>query len=341
MQKPKSILVTGGAGYIGSHVVKALRSLAQYKVFVLDNLSTGHRDAVMNTSLIQGDIRDKALVSEVLKKERIESVMHLAAKTSVPESISQPYEYYDNNAMGTLVLLEACAEQKVHEFIFSSTAAVYGHPKQPKIDENAATEPTNPYGYSKLVSEHMIQDFATAHQLQYVILRYFNVAGADPDGDIGQRSEKAEHLIKVALDTVNGKRASLPIYGNQYATPDGTCIRDFIHVSDIANAHIAALQYLENHKPSTIFNCGYSQGYSVKQVITTLEDLLGYQINVEVMPPRPGDIPEVIANNQKIREALSWHPQFNDIAFMIKTAYEWEQKNTTTNTHHSQIMKQR
>ncbi len=325
MQKP--ILVTGGAGYIGSHVVKALTNLGQkYKIFVLDNLSTGHRDAVINAELITGDIRDKAFVAKILDKHSIQAVMHLAAKTSVPESISQPFEYYDNNASGTLALLEACAQQNIQQFIFSSTAAVYGYPQQAKIDETAATEPTNPYGYSKLVSEHMIQDFAIAYPLNYIILRYFNVAGADPDGQLGQRSEKAAHLIKVALDTANGKRESLPIFGNQYPTQDGTCIRDFIHVSDIASAHVAALQYLEDNKPSTIFNCGYGQGYSVKQVISTLENLIGSKIQVEIASPRPGDIPEVIANNQKICEKLSWKPQFNDIAFMIKTAYEWERK---------------
>lgn len=327
MKKP--ILVTGGAGYIGSHVVKALSTLNQYKVFVLDNLSTGHRDAVINATFIQGDIRDKTVLTKLLNKERIETVIHLAAKTSVPESISQPYQYYENNSTGTLILLGACAEQKIQQFIFSSTAAVYGHSQQPIINEDAPTKPSNPYGYSKLVSEHMIQDFATAHQLQYVILRYFNVAGADPDGQLGQRSEKSEQLIKVAIDTANGKRKILPIFGNQYATPDGTCIRDFIHVSDVAHAHIEALKYLENNQPSTIFNCGYGQGYSVKQVVSTLEKLLGHKINAEIAPPRPGDVPGVIANNQKICDQLSWRPQFNDLTLMIKTAYEWEKRKDT------------
>jgi len=327
MGMQNSILVTGGAGYIGSHVVKALANTNEpYEIFVLDNLSTGHRDAVIDAELITGDIRDKPLVAKLLKKYNIKAVIHLAAKTSVSESISQPFEYYDNNATGTLVLLEACAKQHIQQFIFSSTAAVYGHPQQAKIDETDSTEPTNPYGYSKLVSEHMIQDFAIAHSLKYIILRYFNVAGADPDGQLGQRSEKASHLIKVALDTANGRRDTLPIFGNQYPTQDGTCIRDFIHVSDIANAHVAALQYLEEKKPSTILNCGYGKGYSVKQVIKTLEQLMGSDIKTEITSSRPGDIPEVVANNQKICEQLSWKPKFNDIAFMIKTAYEWEQK---------------
>lgn len=332
-----AILVTGGAGYIGSHVVQSLIEKNDYDIIVYDDLSTGHKDAVHpKATFIEGDIRDLKLLSETFTKYPIQAVMHFAAKTSVPESIAQPFLYYDHNTTGTLNLLQATCSHQVKQFIFSSTAAVYGFPQSATIDESAPTEPTNPYGYSKLVAERMVADFAKAYPLHYVILRYFNVAGADPKGRLGQRSTKAEHLIKVALDTANGKRAQLPIFGNQYPTKDGTCIRDFIHVSDIANAHVAALQYLVDHHTSTILNCGYGQGYSVKEVIQTLEKIVGRAIPAVISQPRPGDIPEVIANNQKICHTLDWRPQYNDIRFMIQTAYDWE-KNVDQNPREHQV----
>lgn len=320
------VLVTGGAGYIGCHVVKELIKQNIGKVIVLDDLSTGYADAVENATLVVGDIQDKVLVNRILEQEKINTVMHLAAKTSVPQSIAYPHSYYDTNTLGTYALLEACRQTRVSHFIFSSTAAVYGLPKTASVTENEPTLPINPYGHSKLMGEQMLRDFSNAYNLRYVILRYFNVAGADPEGQLGQRAENAEHLIKVALETACGKREKMSIYGNDYLTEDGTCIRDFIHVSDIANAHVAALFYLLNKGLSTILNCGYGLGYSVQTVIKTVEQVVGKKIDVEYAPRRIGDSPCVVASNQKIQEVLAWRPQYNDLSFMIKTAYEWEKK---------------
>lgn len=321
-----NVLVTGGAGYIGCHVVKDLLKSNTNNVIVFDNLSSGYADLVQPAKLVVGDIRHTDLLYNVLTQEKITAVMHLAAKTSVPESITDPEIYYDNNTMGTLSLLSACKKAQISHFIFSSTAAVYGLPKESSVQENAPTEPINPYGHSKLMSEHMIKDFSDAYDMKFVILRYFNVAGADPKGKLGQRSKKAEHLIKVALETACGKRTSLPIFGSDYPTPDGTCVRDFIHVSDIANAHIEALNYLQNKGQSTILNCGYGQGYSVKDVVKTVEKIVGIHLNTENVPRREGDSPSVIAANEKIKKILKWQPQFNDLEFIIKTAYDWERK---------------
>ncbi len=321
-----NVLVTGGAGYIGCHVVKDLLNSNAHNVIVFDNLSSGYADLVQSAKLIVGDIRNSDLLYNVLIQEKITAVMHLAAKTSVPESIENPELYYDNNTMGTLSLLSACKKAQIPHFIFSSTAAVYGLPKESSVLENSPTEPINPYGHSKLMSEHMIQDFANAYGMKFIILRYFNVAGADPEGKLGQRSKKAEHLIKVALETACGKRTSLPIFGTDYPTPDGTCVRDFIHVSDIANAHIEALNYLQNKGQATILNCGYGQGYSVKDVVKTVEKIVGRSLKTENAPRREGDSPSVIASNEKIKEILKWQPQFNDLEFIVKTAYDWERK---------------
>lgn len=321
-----NVLVTGGAGYIGCHVVKNLVKRNIGNVVVFDNLSSGYADLIQHAKLIVGDIRNSDLLYKVLIEEKITAVMHLAAKTSVPESIEDPEIYYDNNTAGTLALLSACKKAQIPHFIFSSTAAVYGLPKEGSVLENAPTEPINPYGHSKLMSEHMIRDFASAYDMKFVILRYFNVAGADPEGELGQRSKKAEHLIKVALETACGKRSIMPIFGTDYPTPDGTCVRDFIHVSDIANAHVDALNYLLNNGQSTTLNCGYGQGYSVKDVVKTVEQIVGIHLNTEDAPRREGDSPSVIASNEKIQKILKWQPQFNDLKFIIKTAYDWEKE---------------
>ena len=320
------VLVTGGAGYIGCHVVKELIKQNVGNIIVLDNLSTGYADSVKDARLIIGDIRDHQLLDNILAQEKINAVMHLAAKTSVPESIAHPQDYYETNTFGTYSLLDACRKARIPNFIFSSTAAVYGQPEAASVMENASTRPINPYGHSKLMSEQILKDFAVAYDMQYVILRYFNVAGADPDGHLGQRSNKAEHLIKVALEAACGKRPNMPIFGNDYPTQDGTCVRDFVHVSDIASAHVAALLYLQNKKQSTTLNCGYGQGYSVHDVVRTVEQIVGRKITIETEPRRQGDSPSVIAAIQKIQETLQWVPQYNDLAFIIKTAYEWEKK---------------
>lgn len=319
-----TILVTGGAGYIGSHVVKLLLEQQAGRIVVLDDLSTGSSDLVhSHAKLIVGDIRDRNFVQHLLKQEQINTVMHLAAKTSVPESIRDPAAYYDQNTLGTFSLLQACVHQKVQHFIFSSTAAVYGQPRESIVREDAPTLPINPYGTSKLMCEHMIRDIAAAHALSYVNLRYFNVAGADPSGTLGQKSHSAEHLIKVAIDTALGKRATMPIYGNDYPTQDGTCVRDFIHVTDIAKAHVDALYYLRQNGQSVTLNCGYGKGYSVKEVIKTVEKIANTSIRYEYHPRRLGDSPCVVAANEKIQRVLKWQPKFNDLTLMIKTAYAW------------------
>ncbi|MCS5709112.1 UDP-glucose 4-epimerase GalE [Candidatus Berkiella cookevillensis] len=321
-----NVLVTGGAGYIGCHVVKDLLKNNAYNVIVFDNLSSGYADLVQQAKLVVGDLQNSDLLCNVLIQEKITAVMHLAAKTSVPESIADPEIYYDNNTMGTLSLLSACKKAQIPHFIFSSTAAVYGLPTESYVQESSPTAPINPYGHSKLMGEQMIKDFANAYAMKFVILRYFNVAGADPEGKLGQRSKKAEHLIKVALEAACGKRTALPIFGTDYPTPDGTCVRDFIHVSDIAHAHIEALNYLQNKGQSTILNCGYGQGYSVKDVVKTVEKIAGVHLKTENAPRREGDSPSVIATNEKIKKILKWQPQFNDLEFIVKTAYNWEKK---------------
>lgn len=321
-----NVLVTGGAGYIGSHVVKTLHQVLTGKIVVLDNLSTGCAEFVQNAELIVGDIRDQTLINNVLQQEQISAVMHLAAKTSVPESVDYPQNYYDTNTVGTLRLLQACQSQRIEAFLFSSTAAVYGLPQSPTVSENAPTKPINPYGHSKLMAEQMLSDCAKASNIRYIILRYFNVAGADPDGQLGQRGKKAEHLIKVALETACGKRNQLPIFGDDYDTTDGTCERDFIHVNDIAKAHVDALAYLLQGGENKTLNCGYGRGYSIKQVIKTIETITGMPLKTTIAPRRPGDSPSVIATNDQIKQTLNWRPQFDDLEFIIRTAYDWEQK---------------
>jgi UDP-glucose 4-epimerase len=317
------ILVTGGAGYIGSHVALQLRERGE-SVVVLDNLSTGFRDAVLGAELVIGDVGDSALVQEVLRKHSIDTVMHFAAHTIVPESVRDPLKYYGNNTCATRSLLASCAAADVRHFVFSSTAAVYGMPDSGAADEETPTRPINPYGSSKLMSEMMLRDLCASTPMRHVILRYFNVAGSDPDGRIGQSTANATLLIKVACEQAVGKRDRLAIFGTDYATPDGTCIRDYIHVGDLAAAHLSALDHLRGGGRSVTLNCGYGHGYSVREVIDTVERVSGRRLNVVEEPRRAGDPPELIARCERLRQQLGWKPRHDDLDFIVRTALAWE-----------------
>ena len=323
----KSILVTGGAGYIGSHVVKLLGERGE-NVVVLDNLSTGNEEAVLYGTLVQGDTGDAELVTRLLEEHNVDTVMHFAAHTIVPESVENPLKYYANNTRSTLNLLQCCQAAGVDKVIFSSTAATYGIPEDDTkpCSEDLPTAPINPYGMSKLMSEHMLKDLSHATALRHVILRYFNVAGSDPDGKIGQSTRNATLLIKVAAEVAVGKREKLVVFGTDYPTPDGTGIRDYIHVSDLASAHLSALDYLRKGGSSTLVNCGYGKGFSVREVIDSISRIDGKPLNVEEQPRRAGDPPALIAAVGKIQETLNWKPQFDDIDVIVKTSLDWEEK---------------
>lgn len=324
-QSGKSILVTGGAGYIGSHVVKLLGERGE-RIVVLDDLSTGNAEAVLYGTLVEGNTADTELVNKVLAEHDVDTVMHFAAHTIVPESVSDPLKYYRNNTAATRNLLECCQNAGISNFIFSSTAATYGIPEDASkpCGEDLPTAPINPYGQSKLMSEHMIKDLSAACDMKHVILRYFNVAGCDPDGKIGQSTKNATLLIKVASEVAVGKRDALYVFGTDYPTEDGTGIRDYIHVSDLASAHLSALDYLRGGGESTLVNCGYGQGYSVKQVIDSVSKLNGKAINVIEEPRRAGDPPALIAAVGKIRETLDWTPKYNELDIIVKTSLAWE-----------------
>ena len=319
-----SILVTGGAGYIGSHVVRQLTT-ADRKVVVLDNLSTGFKDAVIGAELIEGDTGDRELVKKVLADHNVDTVLHFAAHTIVPESVSNPLKYYGNNTCCTRNLLECCSDAGVKHFIFSSTAAVYGIPEDEMTSEETPTAPINPYGTSKLMSEMMLKDLSFATPLRHVILRYFNVAGSNPDGEIGQSTEKATLLIKVACETALGKRDAIYVFGTDYDTKDGTGVRDYIHVEDLASAHIRALEYLEKGGESSTFNCGYGHGYSVREVLDTVEKISGNKMNIIEEPRRAGDPPMLIAKADRVRKILNWEPQYDDLDIIVKTSLAWEE----------------
>ena len=317
------ILVTGGAGYIGSHMVKLLVEKG-YDVLTFDNLSNGYEWAVVNGKLIVGDLLNYKLLEEVLLDYKPYAVMHFAAKVSVPESVEKPLLYYENNFCGTLNLLQAMKRSNIKLLIFSSTAAVYGIPKEVPVKEQSPTHPISPYGWSKLFSEQAIEDFSKAEGIKYGILRYFNVAGADPEGKIGQVSKNPTHLILRALKTAKGEFPHLEVYGTDYPTPDGTCIRDYIHVMDLCQAHLDVLNYLMSGGESEVFNVGYGKGYSVLEVIETVKKVTGVDFKVVTAQRRAGDPPEIVADPSKIKQVVGWEPAYDDLSYIIKTAWDWE-----------------
>jgi UDP-glucose 4-epimerase len=319
------ILVTGGAGYIGSHVVKLLGNASHLPV-TLDNLSRGNREAVLFGELVVGDTGDRELVCKLLREHAIDTVMHFAASTIVPESVSDPLKYYSNNTCNTRNLLECCVEAKVEKFVFSSTAAVYGMPPTGVCSEDTATSPINPYGQSKLMSEHMLRDACHAHPMRAVILRYFNVAGSDPDGEIGQSTAGSTLLIKVAVEAALGKREALRVFGTDYPTADGTGVRDFIHVTDLAQAHLDALVHLEQGGDTATLNCGYGHGYSVREVIAAVERLGGTKLNIIEDQRRPGDPPLLIAQAERLKELLGWTARYDSLDTIVQTSLDWERR---------------
>ena len=321
-----TILVTGGAGYIGSHMVHALVDAGE-PVVVLDNLSTGFRYLIPSTvPFVAGSTGDRELVAKTLAKHSVSTIIHFAASIVVPDSVREPLAYYRNNTMNTCALVDAAVEAGVKHFIFSSTAAVYGNADQVPVREDAPTTPISPYGSSKLMSEIILHDVARAHDLRFVILRYFNVAGADPKLRTGQSTAGATHLIKVACETALGRRPKIDVYGTDYPTPDGTCIRDYIHVSDLARAHSAALGYLRRGGASATFNCGYGRGASVFEVLDAVRRASGREFPVEIASRRPGDPAALVADVSRIRAALDWRPQFDDLDAIVTHALAWEKR---------------
>ncbi|MBS0375241.1 MAG: UDP-glucose 4-epimerase GalE [Proteobacteria bacterium] len=320
-----AILVTGGAGYIGSHVVRQLGEAGE-RVVTLDNLSRGFREAVTHGPLVVGDTGDQELVLRVLREHQIGTVMHFAAFTIVPESVAQPLKYYHNNTACTRTLLECCVEAGVHQFVFSSTAAVYGMPASGVAAEDTPTAPINPYGTSKLMSEWMLRDVSAATPLRHVALRYFNVAGCDPGGRIGQRTPQATLLTKVAVEHVVGKRPHVSIFGTDYPTKDGTGVRDYIHVEDLASAHLAALAYLRRGGASTTLNCGYGRGFSVRELLDAVARAAGHPLVIKEEPRRAGDTPMLIARADRIREVLGWTPRYDRLDQIVGDALRWERQ---------------
>jgi UDP-glucose 4-epimerase len=324
---PNNVLVTGGAGYIGSHAVLALLEAGR-KVAVIDNLSTGFRSAVAAQALFcQGDLADRALVSRLIGEQNIGAIMHFAGSIVVPESVSDPLKYYRNNTVNAAGLIECAVAAGVHHFVFSSSAAVYGIPDTIPVKEDAPTRPINPYGTSKLMTEMMLRDVAAAHPFNFCALRYFNVAGADPEGRAGQSTAAATHLIKVAVEAALGKRKDVAIFGSDYATPDGTGMRDYIHVADLARAHVAALDKLmAQSAQSLVLNCGYGHGHSVLEVLDAVDRAAGTRVARRVEPRRAGDPPALVADNSHILATLDWRPRHADLDTIVSHALTWERK---------------
>ena len=325
MFSSKNILVTGGAGYIGSHACKILAK-AGYTPITYDNLVYGHESAVKWGPFEQGDILDRNRLDEVIKRYQPTAIMHFAAFAYVGESVDNPGKYYHNNVSGSLTLLEVMRDYNINNFIFSSTCATYGEPEQIPIPEDHKQAPINPYGQSKLMIEQMLSDFDVAHNLKSVSLRYFNAAGADPDGDTGEDHDPETHLIPLVLDVAVGKRPSITIFGDDYDTPDGTCIRDYIHVTDLADAHVKALKYLEQGGATTKYNLGNGKGFSVKEVIDTAKLITAKDIPVVIGPRRPGDPPRLVGDAARIRKELNWQPEYADLETIIETAWKWHQR---------------
>ena len=324
-----TILVTGGAGYIGSHMIHTLIEAGE-GVIVLDNLSTGFKWAIpKGVQLATGETGDEALVARLIAEHGVSAIIHFAASIVVPDSVSDPLGYYRNNTVNSRALIECAVKGGVEQFIFSSTAAVYGNPAKVPIVEDDAVAPMSPYGSSKLMTEIMLRDAGMAHGLDYVILRYFNVAGADPKLRTGQSTKGATHLIKVAVETALGKRAKMDVFGTDYPTPDGTCVRDYIHVADLVRAHCDALAYLRAGGRSVTLNCGYGHGFSVLDVIGAVKRVSGVDFRVDHAGPRPGDVVRIVAQSDRARELLGWRPQFDDLATIVTHALAWERKLTT------------
>ncbi len=329
MARKDTLLITGGAGYIGAHAVLAFRK-AGHRVVVLDNLSTGRRATVADDiPLIEADAGDRGAVKRAISDFGITAVVHFAASVDVGESVAKPLVYYRNNSGTSANLIRTCIEAGVTRFVYSSTAAVYGIPDELPVSENAGTAPINPYGASKLVVEWMLRDAMAAHGLRCVVLRYFNVAGADPDGRAGQSSPSAGHLITVACRAAVGPRNIVTLFGADYDTPDGTCLRDYIHVSDLAEAHVAALNHLASGG-SGVFNCGYGRGSSVREVIEAVQRQAGKRIEVRTGPRRPGDPPALVADPSRLQQVLRWSPRYADLDFIVRTALSWERKLTAS-----------
>jgi len=319
-----TILVTGGAGYIGSHMVHALADAGE-RVVVVDNLTTGFAWAVAKgVPMVVGDTGDQPLVARLIAEHGVTDIIHFAASIVVPDSVSDPLGYYRNNTANSRALIECAVKSGVRRFIFSSTAAVYGNPATIPIGEDDPTSPMSPYGSSKLMTEIMLRDAGAAHGLDHVILRYFNVAGADPRMRTGQSTRGATHLIKVAVETALGKRAKIDVFGTDYPTPDGTCIRDYIHVADLVRAHSDALAYLRGGGRPVTLNCGYSHGFSVLEVIDTVKRASGVDFRVDYAAKRPGDPAQIVAKSDRIRQTLGWRPQFDDLATIVAHALDWE-----------------
>ncbi len=319
-----AVLVTGGAGYIGSHMVLALTDVG-IETVVIDNLSTGFAWAIAPAAkLVRGDIGDQELVSKVIRDHRVDAVIHFAGSIVVPDSVSDPLAYYSNNTVKSRSLMECAVKAKVPNFIFSSTAAVYGNPKSLPVFETDAPLPISPYGSSKLMTEIMLRDSHAAYGLNYVALRYFNVAGADPKGRSGQSTPRATHLIKVACQTALGQRPKMDVFGRDYDTPDGTCVRDYIHVSDLIAAHMDALSHLRKGGASGIYNCGYGKGYSVLEVIKAVERAHGSPFKVDYGPRRAGDPAGIVAGADRIRRELGWQPRHENLDFIVSSALAWE-----------------
>jgi UDP-glucose 4-epimerase len=319
------VFVTGGAGYIGSNVVKALAEKG-YMVLVYDDLSTGHAWAILHGDLIVGNLADKEFLDSVIRAFKPDAVMHFAALIQVEESVREPLKYYRNNIANTLNLLEVMKQNQINNFVFSSSAAVYGIPIKVPVNEGAPLNPINPYGFSKVVVERMLKDLSRAEDFHYVALRYFNVAGADHENRIGQAYKESTHLITRALKTANGEFERLQIFGTDYPTPDGTCIRDYIHVTDLAETHCLTMAYLLEGGKSGVFNCGYGHGFSVREVVQTVKRVTGIDFKIEETERRAGDPPSLVADNSKIKQDLTWRPAYDDLEYIIRTAWDWELK---------------